>query len=145
MLCIHLQVWLGVFWVISQCRYLLSLASSKSHALLLSFVTMDFCQAQFLPSIFFNIFYWFFTERKREGQRVRNVDERETSTSCLLHTPHWGCARNQGTCPWPESNPGPFSLQADALSTEPNIPYTLISAIHEGEKNILFIIQNHKA
>ncbi|KAK1333018.1 hypothetical protein QTO34_006551 [Cnephaeus nilssonii] len=35
-------------------------------------------------------------ERKGERQRVRNINERETSISCLLHTPHWGCARNQG-------------------------------------------------
>ncbi|KAK1336934.1 hypothetical protein QTO34_002972 [Cnephaeus nilssonii] len=35
-------------------------------------------------------------ERKREGERVRNIDEIETSISCLLHTPFWGCARNQG-------------------------------------------------
>ncbi|KAK1347079.1 hypothetical protein QTO34_000943 [Cnephaeus nilssonii] len=34
-------------------------------------------------------------KRKREGLRARNIDERETSISCLLHTPHWGCARNQ--------------------------------------------------
>ncbi|KAK1327757.1 hypothetical protein QTO34_012664 [Cnephaeus nilssonii] len=36
-------------------------------------------------------------ERKGEGERVRNIDERETSISCLLHTPYWGCARNQAS------------------------------------------------
>ena len=45
---------------------------------------------------------------------------RESRISCLLHTPYWGCACNQGTCPWPELNLGPFSPQTDALSTEPN-------------------------
>ncbi|KAK1327486.1 hypothetical protein QTO34_012988 [Cnephaeus nilssonii] len=34
-------------------------------------------------------------ERKGEGERVRNIDERGTSISRLLHTPYWGCARNQ--------------------------------------------------
>ena len=48
-----------------------------------------------------NIFIDFFTERKGGGQRVRNIDERETLISCLLHTPYWAYqyARNQGTCP----------------------------------------------
>nr|KAF6386854.1 GTP cyclohydrolase 1 [Myotis myotis] len=35
------------------------------------------------------------SERKGEGQKVRNIDERESSTSCPLHTFHWGCACNQ--------------------------------------------------
>ncbi|KAK1339438.1 hypothetical protein QTO34_020121 [Cnephaeus nilssonii] len=36
------------------------------------------------------------TERKGEGERVRNIDERETLISCLLHTSYRGCARNRG-------------------------------------------------
>nr|KAF6374427.1 hypothetical protein mPipKuh1_009646 [Pipistrellus kuhlii] len=44
-----------------------------------------------------------------------------SAASCThTHTPHWGCARNQYTCPWPESNPGPFSPQTYGLSTEPH-------------------------
>ncbi|XP_059531164.1 F-box/LRR-repeat protein 5 isoform X2 [Myotis daubentonii] len=50
-------------------------------------------------------------ERKGEEYRVRNIDERETSISCLLHTPHWGCARNQGD--W-------YSGPATELDTEPD-------------------------
>nr|KAF6272593.1 X-ray repair cross complementing 1 [Pipistrellus kuhlii] len=37
--------------------------------------------------------------RERERERARNIDERETSTSCLLHTAYWGYAHNQRTCP----------------------------------------------
>ena len=33
------------------------------------------------------------------GKRVRNVDERETPTSCLLHTPYRECACKQSICP----------------------------------------------
>ena len=45
----------------------------------------------------------FLTERKGEGSKFRNMDERETSISCLLHTSYCECAWNQGTCPWPKS------------------------------------------
>nr|KAF6392458.1 hypothetical protein mPipKuh1_007673 [Pipistrellus kuhlii] len=38
-------------------------------------------------------------QSQRERERDRNTDEREASISCLLHTPHWECGRNQGTCP----------------------------------------------
>ncbi|ELK25326.1 Collagen alpha-4(VI) chain [Myotis davidii] len=41
-------------------------------------------------------------EEREEGREiVRNIDERETSISCLLHTSHRGCARNPGVskCP----------------------------------------------
>nr|KAF6286106.1 NEDD8 activating enzyme E1 subunit 1 [Myotis myotis] len=37
-----------------------------------------------------------YPERKGERQRVRNIDERETSISCPLHISHWGYARNPG-------------------------------------------------
>ncbi|KAK1341804.1 hypothetical protein QTO34_016554 [Cnephaeus nilssonii] len=43
----------------------------------------------------------------REEERVRNIDERETSISCLLHTPYWGCARNQ-VYPGPGEAVGPW-------------------------------------
>ncbi|ELK23649.1 Methylosome subunit pICln [Myotis davidii] len=36
-----------------------------------------------------------FEEKKEEGYRVRNIDERETLINCLLHTSYWGCAHNQ--------------------------------------------------
>ena len=58
--------------------------------------------------------------REEGRERARNINERESSICCLLHTPYWGYACNQGTCPWPESNPGPPNPQADALSIEPN-------------------------
>nr|KAF6392714.1 hypothetical protein mPipKuh1_007892 [Pipistrellus kuhlii] len=38
-------------------------------------------------------------ELEKERGIDRNIDERETSISHLLHTPHWECAHNQGTCP----------------------------------------------
>ena len=53
-----------------------------------------------------------FLQRERERDRDKEL---ETSTSCLLHTPYWECACNQGICPWPESNLGHLSPQTDAL------------------------------
>lgn len=61
---------------------------------------------------------FFFTESKGEGERVGNIDERETSIGCLPHTSYWGWDCSQGACPWPESSLWPLSPQA--LSTEPN-------------------------
>ena len=48
----------------------------------------------------------FFTVRKGEEERIRNIDERETSISCLPYTPYWGCALNQRTWPLPGIEPG---------------------------------------
>ncbi|ELK31331.1 Cullin-2 [Myotis davidii] len=63
---------------------------------LMKFICSDYgnnLEKDFL--FFLNIYFIdFFTERGRERDR-----ELETSISCLLHTPHWGRACNQGTCP----------------------------------------------
>nr|KAF6374396.1 hypothetical protein mPipKuh1_009615 [Pipistrellus kuhlii] len=50
-------------------------------------------------SLFFLIYFIDFLQRGGERDRARNVNERETSTSCFLHTPYRGCTRNQCTCP----------------------------------------------
>nr|KAF6382546.1 hypothetical protein mPipKuh1_008908 [Pipistrellus kuhlii] len=51
--------------------------------------------------------YLFFSKKKifsflqRRGDRDRQLEAsmRERLISCLLHTPHWGCAPNRGICP----------------------------------------------
>lgn len=67
--------------------------------------------------------FLFFRESKREGEKYRERNnERDTLFGCLLHMPDqsWDCAFNWDTCPWQESNQGPFSLWGTALSFEPN-------------------------
>ena len=40
---------------------------------------------------FFKKYIFFISERKGEGERVRNInDERESLTDCLVHAPYWG-------------------------------------------------------
>ena len=56
----------------------------------------------------------FYREKGREIE-TRNEDERETSTSCLLHTPHRGCAHNQGYMPLTGIEPG--TLQSSGRSS----------------------------
>ena len=65
-------------------------------------------------------FLFYFLQRGREWDRELETSMRENHRSAASCTPYWGYARNQGTCPCPESNPGPFCPQANALSTEPN-------------------------
>ena len=54
-----------------------------------------FVYSSFLKNIYILLVFY----REEERGIVRNIDERETSISCLLLTPHWECACNQDTCP----------------------------------------------
>nr|KAF6346792.1 hypothetical protein mPipKuh1_010576 [Pipistrellus kuhlii] len=49
---------------------------------------------------FLFLFKTFFIDFLQRGR------ERETSIDCLLNTPHWRCARNQGTLPLTGIEPG---------------------------------------
>lgn len=48
---------------------------------------------------------------------------KESLISCLPHTLYWGLSPKPGHVPWAESNLGPFSPQANVLSTKPNHPW----------------------
>ncbi|XP_070253306.1 protein odr-4 homolog isoform X1 [Myotis yumanensis] len=59
------------------------------------------------------------TEKKGEGQRARNIHERETSTSCLPHAPQWGCARNQAFLSSSMNSEAPLDNRDDEQPKEP--------------------------
>nr|KAF6378449.1 inositol polyphosphate-5-phosphatase B [Myotis myotis] len=60
-------------------------------------------------------------ERKGEGERDRNInDEKESLIGYLLHPVYWGPSPQPRHVFLTRIEPGPFSLQADSLSTESN-------------------------
>jgi hypothetical protein len=59
-------------------------------------------------------------EKERERERSMMRENHGLAASGMTHTGDQAC--NPVMCPWLESKPGPFNLQANTLSTEPNQP-----------------------
>ena len=79
-----------------------------------------------------------FREKGREGERQRNIDVREkTSTGCLLvHTLTGDQFSNAGRCPNQESNPRPFSLQDEAPTKRATLARARVNAFLKFHKDL---------
>nr|KAF6271114.1 hypothetical protein mMyoMyo1_010896 [Myotis myotis] len=62
------------------------------------------------------------SERGRERERETSMMRENHGSAASCTPPTRDPGHNLGMCPDRESNLGPFSLQADALSTEPHQP-----------------------
>nr|KAF6285978.1 hypothetical protein mMyoMyo1_009534 [Myotis myotis] len=70
---------------------------------------------------FFKYIFIDFLQGGRKRDRALETSMREKHQSAASCTPPTGNrACNQGTCPRPKLNPGPFSPRPNDLSTEPN-------------------------
>ena len=80
-----------------------------------------FCNPPYFRK-FLKIYFIDFSQRGRKRDRELETLMREKHRSAASCTPPTGDVptTNEYAFDWKELNPGPFSMQSDALSTEPN-------------------------
>ena len=92
------------------------LKQSSVYTIYIIFTTSDVIFLQLFRRVGTFLFFFVFSEGRREGERERNGCVRDVASS------HSRLACSPGMCPAWDLNQSPFSSQACAQSTEPHQP-----------------------